>query len=198
MPNNTDTSMDPELAQRRERTYELRVLQGQPYSETVRTVAREFDCSEAAVKKDLARMVERENGKPGWIDDLAGSQVARKDGITRLLELRKTRQQLQRTFREAREDPDTDPLEVAEIAERLADMIDLDIALSQSLGLTDREPAQLEVDHQFEVHSDVVEVEPADVDHDLDGGPESVAVEAVDDVENVTATDAGEDEEVSE
>lgn len=153
--------MDSDLLERREKTFDLLVVEGRPYSQVVATIARQFDCAESTVRTDISRMTERENGQPGWIVDMTQAQAATKDGLTRLLELRRNRQRLQQLA------ADADDAEVElQIRERIDDSIDLDVALSQSLGHTDREPASVEVEHSYNVTSEVVEVTSDDVDRE--------------------------------
>lgn len=156
--------MKRSLVDRRERTFELLIVKGQRYGKVVSTIASEYDISEAGVESDIRRMDK-------WLPELVENDYARKDGLTRLKELRMNRREMHNLYDELKDriraDEDADPEVLLKVLDKIDSNIDLDIALSQSLGLAEREPAQLEVDHQFEVRSEVVEVSAADVQ---DGG----------------------------
>lgn len=155
--------MDPELIERRERTFELLIVRGVKYGDVVDTIASEYDISEAGVRMDIGRM-------EAWLPKLVESDHARKDGLVRLKELRHNRREMRRLYDELKDrirgDSDADPQVLLNVLEKIDDNIDLDIALSQSLGMTEREPQQLEVDHEIRVNSDVVEVTSEDLEED--------------------------------
>lgn len=153
--------MNPKLAERRERTFELLIVEGRQYSTVVETIAREYEISESGVKTDINRMDD-------WLPKLVEDDHARKDGLVRLKELRKNRQEMRRLYENMKnriqQNPEADPRVLIDILDRIDDNLDLDIALSQSLGLTEREPAQLEVDHEMRVNTDVVEITAEDLE----------------------------------
>ena len=157
--------MNQELVERRERTFELLIVEGRKYSDVVATIARENDITESGVKTDINRMDD-------WLPKIVEEDHAQKDGLVRLKELRKNRQEMRRLYEElkneVKRDPERDPRVLINILEKIDDNIDLDIALSQSLGHAEREPGQLEVEHSLEVTSEVVEVTPDDVQKDGD------------------------------
>lgn len=152
--------MKPKLIERRERTFELLIVEGRQYGDVVATIAREYDISKSGVRTDINRMDD-------WLPELVTEDHAREDGLVRLKELRTNRQEMRRLYREMKQriehDPDADPRVLIDILEKIDDNLDLDIALSQSLGHTDREAAQVEVDHSFDVRSEVVEISTEDV-----------------------------------
>lgn len=168
--------MDPELVDRRERTFELLVVGGRRYSDVVATIASEYDITEAGVESDIRRM-------ETWLPKLVEDDHARESGLVRLKELRVNRQEMRRLYEDLKTDVlehgERDPEVLIEILSRIDDNLDLDIALSQSLGLTRREPAQLEVDHELRVDTQVVEVTREEIDDEdattgagiEDGGP---------------------------
>lgn len=155
--------MNQELVERRERTFELLIVEGRQYTRVVETIAREYDITKSGVKTDINRM-------DNWLPKIVEEDHARKDGLVRLKELRKNRQEMRRLYEELKEevkrDPERDPRVLIDILEKIDGNLDLDMALSQSLGHTDREPGQLEVEHSLEVSSEVVEVTPDDVQED--------------------------------
>lgn len=148
--------MDNELRERRGRTFDLLVVSGYPYSEVVKKIATEYDLTEGGVKADISRM-------DTWLPKLVDEDPSiRTDGLVRLKELRKNRQRLERMAREAATKGDLET--ELRIRERIDDNIDLDFALSQSLGLTNRRPADIEMQKTYRVESDVVSVEVLDED----------------------------------
>lgn len=153
--------MKPDLVDRRERTFELLIVEGRQYTDVVETIAREYDITESGVRTDIERM-------DSWLPKIVEEDHAREDGLVRLKELRKNRQEMRRLYGDMKQrierDPEADPRVLIDILERIDDNLDLDIALSQSLGHAEREPGQLEVEHSYDVNSEVVEVSSADVD----------------------------------
>lgn len=141
--------MKPSLRERREKTFDLLIVAGYDYSEVVDRISEKYDITASGVRSDISRM---EN----WLPELVEDDAVRKDGLVRLKELRANRQRLNRMAREAaaRDDLETE----LRIRERIDDNLDLDVALSQSLGLTDRRPAELEITTGYRVESEVVEV----------------------------------------
>lgn len=155
--------MKPQLVERRERTFELLIVEGRRYGDVVAMIADEYDISESGVRSDISRMDD-------WLPELVEDDHARKDGLARLKELRMNRQEMRRLYGELKEeikhDPEADPRVLIDILERIDDSLDLDFALSQSVGHTDTEPAQVEVEHSFDVRSEVAEVTVEDLEAD--------------------------------
>jgi len=128
--------MDRDLLTRREETVDLLVVQGLPYQRVVERIADRHDITQSGVKTDIGRI---EDWLPKVIDE---SDQTRKDALVRLKELRTNRQRLQRMALEAQRDDDLET--ELKIRDKIDDSIELDIALSQSLGLTEREPTAVE------------------------------------------------------
>jgi hypothetical protein len=128
--------MDRDLLARREETVDLLVVQGMPYQRVVERIADRHDITQSGVKTDIGRI---DDWLPKVIDE---SDQTRKDALVRLKELRTNRQRLQRMALEAQRDDDLET--ELKIRDKIDDSIELDIALSQSLGLTDREPTAVE------------------------------------------------------
>jgi len=128
--------MKPDLVDRRERTFELLIVEGRKYTDVVETIAREYDITESGVQTDIDRM-------DSWLPKIVEeSDVTREDGLVRLKELRQNRQRLQQMALEARKNNDL--MDELQIRRKVEDNIELDIALSQSLGHTSREPTPME------------------------------------------------------
>jgi len=128
--------MKPELVDRRERTFKLLIVEGRKYTDVVETIAREYDITESGVQTDIDRM-------DSWLPKIVEeSDVTREDGLVRLKELRQNRQRLQQMALEARKNNDL--MDELQIRRKVEDNIELDIALSQSLGHTSREPTPME------------------------------------------------------
>jgi len=155
--------MKPELVDRRERTFELLIVEGRQYTDVVETIAREYDVTESGVRTDINRM-------DSWLPKIVEEDHARADGLVRLKELRTNRQEMRKLYGDMKQrierDPEADPRVLIDILERIDDNLDLDIALSQSLGHAEREPGQLEVEQVVDVNSEVVEVSAGDVQED--------------------------------
>jgi len=155
--------MKPDLVDRRERTFELLIVEGRKYTDVVETIAREYDITESGVRTDIDRM-------DSWLPKIVEEDHAREDGLVRLKEIRKNRQEMRRLYGEMKQqierDPDADPRVLIDILERIDDNLDLDIGLSQSLGHAEREPGQLEVEHSYDVNSEVVEVNSENLDRE--------------------------------
>lgn len=125
--------MRDDLRQRREDTWEMLVVQGFSYTRVVNRLAEKYNVSEGAIKSDIHRIDD-------WLPDL--NEVSQKSGVSRLRELRQNRQRLQQMALEAREAGNTD--EELAIRRQIDKAVQTDVELSQSLGLTDREPDQVE------------------------------------------------------
>lgn len=125
--------MDPDLVARRERTFELLVVQYKRYSEVVETIAREYPVGEKGVESDINRMAR-------WIPDVVESEYATKSGVVRLYELRQARQELHQLAEDLK-DEDEDLDKRLRVRSRIDASIELDVKLSQALGLTDRPKA---------------------------------------------------------
>lgn len=125
--------MRDDLRERRERTWELLVVMGVSYSQTVSRVADQFDCAEGTVKSDISRMED-------WIHEL---DVSYYSGVSRLRELRQARQRLRQYEMQAQQDEDHK--EAARINHKIKSNLETDIRMSQRLGLTNEEPTEIDV-----------------------------------------------------
>jgi len=125
--------MREELRERRERTWELLVVMGVSYSNTVTRIAEQFDCAESTVKTDISRM-------ESWVGDL---DVSYYSGVSRLRELRQARQRLRQYEMQAQQDEDPDL--ASRINDKIAKNLKADLRISQKLGLTNETPTQVEV-----------------------------------------------------
>lgn len=124
--------MRRELRDRREQTWELLVLMGIPYGETVERIAAEYDVRETTVESDINRMED-------WLPNL---DVNYYSGISRLRELRQARQRQHQLSMEARREDDRE-LERKVLRDRVQN-IETDVHLSQRLGLANEEPSSIE------------------------------------------------------
>lgn len=154
--------MDRDLLSRREETVDLLVVQGLPYQRVVERLADRYDITQSGVKTDIGRI---DDWLPKVIDE---SDKTRKDALVRLKELRTNRQRLQRMALEAQQDDDLET--ELQIRDKIDDSIELDIALSQSLGLTEREPTAVE-NAMADFATGAMEVEFPDDDADVDSTP---------------------------
>lgn len=125
--------MREELRERRERTWELLVVMGVSYSQTVTRIAENYDCAESTVKTDISRM-------ESWVGDL---DVSYYSGVSRLRELRQARQRLRQYEMQAQQDEDPDL--ASRINDKIAKNLKADLRISQKLGLTNETPTQIEV-----------------------------------------------------
>lgn len=125
--------MREELRERRERTWELLVVMGVSYSNTVTRIAEQFECAESTVKTDISRM-------ETWVGDL---DVSYYSGVSRLRELRQARQRLRQYEMQAQQDEDPDL--ASRINDKIAKNLKADLRISQKLGLTNETPTQVEV-----------------------------------------------------
>lgn len=155
--------MDRELAERRDRTFELLVTQGRGYTEVVETVTDEFDASKTAVETDISRM---NDWLPKLVDEL---DRGREDGKLRLRELKKNRQRLQQLAADAEK-----PSKELRYRRTIEQSIKTELQLRQSIGLTHREQTSGEKALEqlatgamrVEFDDDQDDVEAADVDDD--------------------------------
>lgn len=125
--------MKQDLRERRERTWELLVVMGVSYSQTVSRIAENFDCAESTIKTDISRM-------ETWVGDL---DVSYYSGVSRLRELRQARQRLRQYEMQAQQEEDPDL--ASRINKKITDNLKADIRMSQKLGLTNEEPTQIDV-----------------------------------------------------
>lgn len=125
--------MRQDLRERRERTWEMLVVMGVSYTDTVSRVASEFDCAEGTVKSDISRMED-------WVGKL---DVSYYSGVSRLRELRQARQRLRQYEMQAQQDEDPDL--ASRINDKYRKNVVKDLRISQKLGLTNEEPQQVEV-----------------------------------------------------
>lgn len=155
--------MDRELAERRDRTFELLVTQGRGYTEVVETITDEFDASKTAVETDISRM---NDWLPKLVDEL---DRGREDGKLRLRELKKNRQRLQQLAADAEK-----PSKELKYRRTIEQSIKTELQLRQSIGLTHREQTSSEKALEqlatgamrVEFDDDQDDVEAADVDDD--------------------------------
>lgn len=125
--------MRDELRERRERTWELLVVMGVSYTDTVQRISQEFDVAEGTIKSDISRM---EN----WVGEL---DVSYYSGVSRLREMRQARQRLRQYEMQAQSDEDYQL--AAKINEKYWKNVRADLRVSQRLGLTNEEPHEIEV-----------------------------------------------------
>lgn len=125
--------MRENLRKRRERTWELLVVMGVAYGQTVSRIADQFDCAESTVKTDISRM-------ESWVGEL---DVSYYSGVSRLRELRQARQRLRQYEMQAQQDEDVNL--ASRINKKIADNLRTDLRISQKLGLTNEEATQVEV-----------------------------------------------------
>lgn len=122
------TEMNRELAERRDRTFDLLVTQGRDYTDVVDAITREFDVTKTAVETDISRINE-------WLPKLVEQlDRGREDGKLRLRELKKNRQRLQQLAEDA--DEASKELKYRRAIEQ---SIQTELQLRQSIGLTHRE-----------------------------------------------------------
>lgn len=157
--------MDRELAERRDRTFELLVTQGRAYTDVVETITDEYDASKTAVETDISRM---NDWVPKLVDEL---DRGREDGKLRLRELKKNRQRLQQLAADAE-----DPSKELKYRRTIEQSIKTELQLRQSIGLTHREQTSGEKALEqiatgamrVEFDDDQDDVEAADVDDEGD------------------------------
>ena len=131
-----------DVTERRERTYELYVIQGLSREETVDRVVEEFDVAPVTVANDLREMDD-------WVDKLIQADPT---GESRIRELRESRDRLYNLALDAREAGDTE-LERKIVAD-IVSAIATDIKLCQSLTLTDNVDAAGEIELPEDVDAD--------------------------------------------
>lgn len=91
--------MEPELRERRQRTWELLVLEGCPEREVVGRLSDAHGISEDTIREDIRNMVE-------WLPELDYSEDEWAMRESRLRELRVVRQRLHEMAKEAKEEDD--------------------------------------------------------------------------------------------
>jgi hypothetical protein len=128
------TDMDAELVSRREETWQRLVVHGQSYRNVVQAIAKKYDATESAIETDISRMDD-------WLPKLDASSL--ESGVSRLREQRQNRQNLQQLARKAREEGNLE-MEL-KVRRQIDRAIETDVELSQSLGLTDEEPEEVEM-----------------------------------------------------
>lgn len=153
--------MRDSLRERREETFELLIVMGVGFNETVARIADQFDCAEGTVKSDINRMSE---WLPKLDPDGAGSSY------TRLREVRQARQRQRRYEMMAQRDDDYQA--ASRIADRLIKNIRLEVELSERFGLVDDEPADLELAQDLDPEDDALLDEWAGVGEPLELGSE--------------------------
>ena len=178
--------MRPELRDRREETWDLLVVKGLKYSTVCERLAAKYDVKENTIEKDISRM-------KNWLPELI--RVDDTGGYSRLREIRQNRQRMQQMAMEARRDGDRK--EELRIRRLIDQAVELDITISQSLGMTQRAPDEVSVtgdmshdhdhDHDHEhkhAHAEVgqglTEKQRKHLDA-ITGGAEEIEVEAVSD-----------------
>lgn len=126
--------MRPDLRERRKETWNRLIVQGFPYRQVCDHLGEKYDVTPNAIEKDISRMDD-------WIGDLIA--VDDVSGYSRLMEIRQNRQRLQRMADEARRETDRD--EELRIRRMIDKAVQLDVMISQSLGITDRAPSEVNV-----------------------------------------------------
>lgn len=153
--------MDETLRRRRKETWIKLCLRGVPYGDVVEELANKYDKSESAIKMDINRM-------DSWLPELDEGEPY--SAFARLRELRHNRQETQQLVERIKDDDDADAREEIQARRRIDKSIELDIKLSQSLGLTEKEPERVEMTWRdlIEPDSDSTEseseIEPSDGD----------------------------------
>lgn len=138
--------MSDTLRKRREQTWQMLVIEDKRYTDVVASLAREYDVTEHAIEKDIQRMDD-------WLPKLnAGST---KSGVSRLKELRHNRKRRRELLEEIRSDPEADRAEELRILNQIDKAIAMDVDISQSLGLTDREPQEHVTKHEGAVEHEL-------------------------------------------
>lgn len=159
-------NMDPEIRERRLDTWDMLVVKGLDFSKVVSRLAEQYDTTENAIKTDISRM-------DNWLPKL--DIASQKSGVSRLRELRQNRQRLQMMAMEAHQQGDLE--KELKIRRRIDKAVETDVKLSQSLGLAEKEPEQVEVGWKEYITSEAsgspdeaveVEVEAVDEDEDDD------------------------------
>jgi len=132
---------------RRERTWGLLIVRNKPETKVVEQVAREFDCAESTVKRDIKTMEE-------WLGDLDPAVASRPVSILR--ELRETRSRRRELIELAREDGD---LEFAtKLQEDIEENLTRTLELCETYGVFEKREVTFEVaDHLLDQEFDTLE-----------------------------------------
>lgn len=126
--------MRDDLIERREETWDLLQVKGFSTSEVARKLAQKYGVKEATIRKDISRM-------DNWLDKL--DDHTSKTAASRMREFRQNRQRMHQMAMEARQNGDLDT--ELKIRRAIDSNVEIDVELSQSLGLTTREPDRAEV-----------------------------------------------------
>lgn len=127
--------MKPELQERRKETWNMLIVRGLPYRQVCDHLAEKYGVQPGTIEKDISRM-------DSWVPKLIHLDDA--SGYSRLLEIRENRQRLQRMAAEARQEGDRE--EELRIRRMIDNATKLDIEISQSLGITAREPDEVSIE----------------------------------------------------
>lgn len=129
--------MRQDLIDRREDTFDLLIVKGLSYGRTVDLIMEKHGCKKTTIETDIGRMNE---WLPRLIDE---TDHTMRNGLVRLKEIRKNRQELNRLAQMARSDKEY--MKEASIRSRINDSLQLDLTLSQTLGLAERAPDKVDV-----------------------------------------------------
>jgi hypothetical protein len=207
-------SMDDDLRARRWQTWQMLKVNGVRYTDVVSRVANDFDVSEGTVKSDISRMDD-------WLPKLVEGDVS--SGLSHLMELRSVRQrmhELAQDTREAGEDDQLDPRDEIDILRRIADMIESDVELAQSLGMMDKAPEKHKHEHDeslrelerdrlekvermreetnlmpfFQGQAELSDADAADMADEANSGPDNISVDVPTDYPPGYGPDADDDD----
>lgn len=143
-------SMSDDLRKRREQTWQMLVVQDRDYGEVCETLAAEYDVTRHAIEKDIERM-------DTWLPKLDKGSV--KSGASRIRELRHNRKRRRELLEEVRNDPDASRQEELAILRQIDQAVQMDVQISQSLGLTEREPQEHVTKHEGTVSHELTDTQ---------------------------------------
>ena len=135
-------TMDDDLRQRREQTWELLVVRDESYTAVCETLADEYDVTVHAIEKDIARMDD-------WLPKLDAAST--KSGASRIRELRRNRKRRRELLREVQADPEASRSEELRLLREIDEAVQMDVQISQSVGMTQREPHEHVTKHEGNV-----------------------------------------------
>lgn len=138
--------MSDDLRKRREQTWQMLVVEDRDYGEVCETLAAEYDVTRSAIEKDIERM-------DNWLPKLDKGSV--KSGASRIRELRHNRKRRRELLQEVRNDPDASRQEELALLRQIDQAIQMDVQISQSLGLTEREPQEHVTKHEGTVNHEL-------------------------------------------
>jgi hypothetical protein len=169
--------MKEELRDRRYMTWRYLIALDLGYRETVNKVSSKFNVQPGTIEQDIHRMGD-------WITELA--RLDDDNGVSRLMELRENRRELQKMALRARKNGN-DKRELR-IRRKIDKNLEMDIKLSQSLGQTYEKPDKVEQTIRTEdTESDSYEI--ITDDETIEASPEAVEAvvnEKIDEAEDVS------------